>query len=80
MAFNRETLLEYLDNEMGLEISGMDDKTPLFSSALLDSFSMVELISFIEKESNIKMSPTDVNLDNLDSIERILGFLERRSQ
>jgi acyl carrier protein len=80
MAFNRETLLEYLDNEMGLYISEIDDETLLFSTALLDSFSMVELISFIEKEANIKMSPTDVNLDNLDSLSRILNFIERHSQ
>ena len=33
---------------------------------------------FIEKEGGVRLNPTDVSLDNLDSIERILRFVEAR--
>ncbi|MDM8559133.1 acyl carrier protein [Candidatus Parabeggiatoa sp. HSG14] len=79
MPLTYEKLLNYLDTEMGLDISEIDDETLLFSTALLDSFSLVELITFIEKEANIKISPTEVNLDNLDSVSRILNFVEHHS-
>ena len=51
----------------------------LISSGLIDSFSLVELVLFIEKQCGIKVKPTEVNLDNLDSVERILVFAEART-
>jgi acyl carrier protein len=75
---NSESLKAYLGERMGLDTSTLAVDTPLFSSNLLDSFSMVDLIMFIEKESGVRLNPTDVSLDNLDSIERILKFVDTR--
>jgi acyl carrier protein len=75
---NSESLKNYLGERMGLDTTSLADETPLFSSNLLDSFSMVDLIMFIEKESAVRLDPTDVSLDNLDSIERILRFVAAR--
>ena len=78
MALTSESLLSYLQSRMGVDTSGVDETTPLFSSNLLDSFSMVDLIMFIEKEGEIKMDVLDVTLDNLDSIGRILSLVEMK--
>ena len=75
---NSDSLKQYLAERMGLDKASLEDETPLFSSNLLDSFSMVDLIMFIEKESGVNLHPTDVSLDNLDSIERILRFVDAR--
>jgi acyl carrier protein len=75
---NSESLRAYLGERMGLDTSTLADDTPLFSSNLLDSFSMVDLIMFNEKESGVRLNPTDVSLDNLDSIGRILKFVDVR--
>lgn len=75
---NRDSLMTYLGDRMGLDTSSLTASTPLFSSSLLDSFSMVDLIMFIEKESGLRLHPTDVSLDNLDSIDRILRFIDAR--
>jgi acyl carrier protein len=75
---NSESLKTYLGDRMGLDTTTLAEETPLFSSSLLDSFSMVDLIMFIEKESGLRLNPTDVSLDNLDSIGRILKFIEAR--
>ena len=79
MTLTREMLLDYLSTNMGVDTGEIDDDTLLFSSMLLDSFSMIDLIMFIEKEANIKVKPTEVNLDNIDSIGRILRFIESRT-
>jgi acyl carrier protein len=79
MAISSDSLRTYLRDRMGLDVDSVSDDTPLFSSSLLDSFSMVDLIMFIENEGGFRMSPTDVNLDNLDSIDRILKFVEVRA-
>jgi len=73
---NTDILLDYLKDRLGVDTDGVDDSTPLFSSSLLDSFSIVELICFIETQAGIKMDAWDVTLDNLDSIGQILRYVE----
>ena len=80
MALSSETLFEYFKTRLGVETEGMDDTTPLFSSSLLDSFSIVELMVFIESQAGIKMEAWDVTLDNLDSIERILKYVQMKKE
>jgi acyl carrier protein len=77
MSIDKQSLLSFLESELALDTFDIDEKTPLFSTGVVDSFAMVSLITFLEKEGRFRMSPIDVNLDNLDSIERILGYVER---
>ena len=56
----------------------MDADTPLFSSGMIDSASMVDLIIFLESEGHVKLEPDDITLDHLDSIGRILNFVAGR--
>ena len=48
MALERENLRRYLHEKQGLEPEDFEDDTLLFSSGLIDSFSMVDLIIFTE--------------------------------
>jgi acyl carrier protein len=77
MPLTRDKLVEFLETELGLEVSGLQDSTLLFSSGIIDSFMMVSLMTFMEKQGGFRIAPTDVNLANLDSIERILAFSTR---
>ena len=79
MSFDRKTLADFLDNEMNLDLGDVSDDDALFSTGLLDSFGMVELMTFIESSANVRLNPADVTLENLDSISRILGFVGRAS-
>jgi acyl carrier protein len=79
MTVTRQLLLEQLEARFGLDASGIEDTTPLFSSGLLDSFSVAELLMFIEEQGGFRVEPTEITLDNLDSIERILAFAGRKT-
>lgn len=79
MALTREALRQYLEEEIGVEMDGVGDRDALLSSGLIDSFSMVEVIAFVEREARIRFHATDVSMDNLDSMERILNFAASRS-
>ena len=76
MPLNHESLRRFLYEKQGLEPEDFDDDTLLFSSGLIDSFSMVGLIMFIEDTAGLRVHPVDVTLDNFDSINRILAFVE----
>jgi len=78
MVLDRENLRRYLHEKQGLEPEDFEDDTLLFSSGLIDSFSMVDLIIFIEDTGDLRVHPADVTLDNFDSIDRILAFVETR--
>lgn len=79
MSLTKQSLLEYLKDKMGLDTDSVEEETPLFSSGLLDSFSMVDLLMFVEKACGQRISPTEVSLDNLDSVSRILQFAEAKA-
>jgi len=76
MALSRDALFTYLIEKLDVDERALGDDTLLFSSSLLDSFRMVDLILFIETEAGVRLGPMDVNLDNLDSIARILACTE----
>ena len=78
MALTRQTLTRYLVEKQGVDAHALADGPLLFTSGLLDSFTMVDLILFIEEEGGFKMRAAEVNLDNLDSIERILAYADAR--
>lgn len=79
MGLTQETLLQYFAEQLRLDTSEIIADTSLFASGLIDSFSLVELVLFIEQSCGIKLRPSEINLDNLDSVQRILAFLAKRS-
>ncbi|QEF99630.1 D-alanine--poly(phosphoribitol) ligase subunit 2 [Stieleria maiorica] len=78
MQIDRNEFLKYLDEKMGVDTSEIEGDTALFSSGILDSFSMVDVVMFIEKSAQTKLRPGEVNLENLDSVDRIINFIETR--
>lgn len=78
MAVTERQITEFLEQRLGLDAGAVGPSTPLFSSGLLDSFSMVDLISFVESTAGFRMRPSEVSLENLDSVERIVRFSARR--
>lgn len=77
MALSFEEFRQFLTDELGVESDNIQPETLLFSSGLIDSFSLVVLMTFIENAGEISIAPSDVTLDNFDSVERMLRFIER---
>jgi acyl carrier protein len=73
----QEDLVAYMEQELGVDIADVRPDTALFSSGVIDSFALVSLITFIEEKCRFRVNPMDVSLDNMDSIDRILGYVRR---
>lgn len=78
MALSFEDFHQFLTDELGVESDKVEPDTPLFSSGLVDSFSLVVLMTFIENSGEVSITPADVTLENFDSVNRVLAFIERR--
>ncbi|MEP7041517.1 MAG: acyl carrier protein [Dokdonella sp.] len=51
----------------------------LLESGIIDSIGVLTLVTWIEQEFEIVVADEDVVPENLDSIERIVRFIERKS-
>ena len=67
-----DSLLHYLETELGLERSEVGPTTALFSSGLLDSFAVADLLVFLEEAEGYEIDPLEIVPENFDSVERIL--------
>lgn len=76
MGVTQDELLRFLREDLNID-DGLDAQTELFSSGLLDSVSMVSLITFIEEKTGAVIQPGDVTLENFDSVDRIIAHVAR---
>ncbi len=79
MALTSDGIRTFLQNELGVDMAGLNDDAELFSSGMIDSFSLVTLIGYLEEQGGFQMSPMDVNLDNLDTVGRMLAYAASRA-
>ena len=49
----------------------------LFLSGLLDSFSLVDFVTLIESECDIKVDDRDLRPENFDTIAKVESFIAR---
>ncbi|MGB3478763.1 MAG: acyl carrier protein [bacterium] len=64
---------EYLEEEDEQEV---DENTPLISSGIVDSFSMVSLKMFLEKKFDIKIPDEKATTEAFDSVTNIMDLLK----
>ena len=80
MPLTREDLIGHCVDRCGLDAGEIDDQTLLFTSGLLDSFNLLTLVDLVECEIGEELRISEITLDNFDSIERILRFLDSRQR
>lgn len=80
MGLNRDELVRYLEEHARVDLSDAQDDTELFSSGLVDSFAMVDLLVFLEKHTGAALGPEDISLENFDTLERILAFAQSKAR
>ena len=79
MITNKE-LREFLEDDLAVDTQEITDDCLLFSSGIVDSFALVTLMTFLEDEADIKVAASEVTLDNMDSIGRVLSYLQSKQQ
>ncbi|MCA9656597.1 MAG: hypothetical protein KC501_42225 [Myxococcales bacterium] len=80
MALNRQELRDYLATKTRADFSKVGDDDELFSTGTIDSFAVVDLLTFLEKHTGKSHGLGDVDLDELDSVSRILAFVDAQSK
>ena len=71
-------LLGYLTSHLVGKGVDLDGETSLFEARLLDSVRLMELIEHVEKSYDVRVAPMEIVLENFDTVDRMIGFLERK--
>ena len=70
---------EYLDEEDAEDVD-LDENTPLISSGIVDSFSMVSLKRFLEKKCDITIPDSEATTEAFDTVTSILKLVEKHQK
>lgn len=64
---------EFLSKDMELK-----ENQSLFESGIIDSLGMIKLMAIIEDSFGVIINPSDVAIDNFDTIEKISQIVSER--
>jgi len=76
---SKKKIVDFLQQEANINEDTLSTGTLLFSSGIIDSFSLVSLMSFLEDTGNFRISPADVTLDHFDSIDKIMAYVQQKA-
>ena len=68
---------------MFIEVTGNDEiaedlDLDLFEAGLLDSLAIIEMLLQIEEKLGIKLQPTDLEREDMSTVNKLTEFLESR--
>jgi acyl carrier protein len=65
---------------LGDDPSQLAASNSLIEAGLIDSTGVLELVGYLEEQFGIRITNEELLPENLDSIESIVGFVERKRQ
>ena len=68
---------EYLDEDEDFEL---DEHTPLISGGIVDSFSMVSLLRFLERKYSISIPDEEASPEAFDTVASIIEVVKRHQK
>lgn len=71
--------------EVFIEVTGNDEIAEdldlnLFDAGLLDSLAIIEVLLQIEEKLGIKLQPTDLEREDMSTVNKMTAFLENRKK
>jgi len=63
---------------MGQETDLLPDSGSLLEMGVLDSIGVLELVAYIEETYGVAIADNELVPDNLDSVDRLVAFIERK--
>lgn len=74
MSLTRESIIQFLDTELGIDVTKISDETELLSSGIVDSLAVMDLVTFVSDEAGIRVRTSDITLENFNTLPAILEF------
>jgi acyl carrier protein len=56
----------------------LTDTIPLITGGIIDSIGMIGLVAFLEEQFKIQLTPSDINAQGLDTLDRIEALVRQK--
>lgn len=76
--FQGDEIAAVLQEKFALTPGSVSGQTPLFSSGVLDSFHLLEVLAQLEEIGGVRVSPGELSLENFDTPARMAALLNRK--
>ena len=67
-----------VENFLFGESNGLKDDTSFLDEGIIDSTGILELVNFCEEEFSVSVEDEELVPENLDSINNIVAYMERK--
>ena len=67
-----------VENFLFGEDGDLKDETSFLDEGIIDSTGILELVSYLEEEFEITVEDEDLIPENLDSIDNVVGYLQKK--
>ncbi|AJH01382.1 MULTISPECIES: D-alanine--poly(phosphoribitol) ligase subunit DltC [Clostridium] len=74
----KDKVLEIFTEVTGNDEIAEDFDLDLFEAGLLDSLAIIEVLIQIEEKLGIKLQPTDLEREDMSTVNKLAAFLETR--
>ncbi len=76
---NETGLINFIQHDLLLNrptAETLSSETNLITSGIIDSLSLIQLVTYLEKQTGIEIEDADVNPDNFQSVAHILNYIK----
>jgi len=74
----REEIEQFIRENFIFGEVALAPETSFVEGGILDSTSVLELVSFLEERFGIGVEPDEINLENMDSLSRVEAYVLRK--
>jgi acyl carrier protein len=76
---HKQAIREFIvENFLFGEANGLKDETSFLEEGIIDSTGILELVTFLEDEFSITVEDEELVPENLDSIDNVANYLQRK--
>ena len=68
-----------VENFLFGDANGLKDDSSFLDEGIMDSTGVLELVTFLEEKFSIKVEDEDLIPENLDSINNVTAYLEKKN-
>jgi acyl carrier protein len=74
---SRQKMIDYIVTDVIRRPTKIDETTPLVSSGLIDSLSLVDILFKLEDLTNMRIPPGKVQAKDMDTVELMFSTAQR---
>ncbi len=75
----QDQLLKFINTEVSLVDETVVGDTDLMMTGAVDSLGVMRITQWLEDEADIEVDPTDVTLDNFQTVDKMMAYCQSKT-